>query len=163
MSQGANSSGVLTTEQKLTPESANRMAQDWREKKGGLQNVGKIVVIEQGLKYQATTLPAQDASSRPRATCRSRKSPDLRAQGPFVDHDLTQLSRADQTARYNNYARGISGGFLTKNKARIDDGKNPKPGGDELQQPPTSRPSAAMRRAAEPMGVDARLRTLRAR
>jgi phage portal protein BeeE len=59
----------------------------------------------------------------------------LRKQGLFVDYDLTQLARADQTARYNNYARGIAGGFLTQNEARIDDGRDPKDGGDVLLQP----------------------------
>jgi HK97 family phage portal protein len=60
---------------------------------------------------------------------------DLRDQGLFVDYDLTQLARADQTARYNNYARGIAGGFLKPNEARIDDSKDPDPNGNELLQP----------------------------
>ena len=61
MSQGANTSGVLTTDQKLQPQAAERMAADWKEKKSGLQNSGKILVLEQGLKYQPTTLTASDA------------------------------------------------------------------------------------------------------
>ena len=52
MGSAATPSGVLTTEGKLTPEAADRMARDWRQKKGGLQNAGAIVVLEQGLKYQ---------------------------------------------------------------------------------------------------------------
>ena len=60
---------------------------------------------------------------------------ELRAKGLFIDYDLTQLARADQTARYNNYARGITGGFLKPNEARIDDGRDPDPKGDELLQP----------------------------
>src|SRR6202007_2049719 len=61
MSQGANTSGILTTDKKLSPEAATRMAADWKSIKGGLQNAGKILVLEEGLKYQPTVLSAQDA------------------------------------------------------------------------------------------------------
>ena len=61
MGNGAAVSGVLTTDGKLTPEAAQRMAKDWREKKGGLQNSGAIVVLEQGLKYQQIAMTAQAA------------------------------------------------------------------------------------------------------
>ena len=61
MGNGAAVSGVLTTDGKLTPEAAQRMARDWREKKGGLQNSGAIVVLEQGLKYQQIAMTAQAA------------------------------------------------------------------------------------------------------
>jgi HK97 family phage portal protein len=184
MGQGANTSGVLTTDQKLDPDAAKRMATDWKATKSGLQNAGKILMLEQGLKYQPTVLTAQDAQFIAAARnlqiqevtrifripahmlgdlARSTNNNisqmaqeyinltmssytlrwawvwdiafNLRAQGLFVDHDLTQLARADQIARYNNYARGIAGGFLTPNEARIDDGRNPLPGGEKLLQP----------------------------
>jgi HK97 family phage portal protein len=183
LGNGAALSGVLTTDAKLTPEAAKRMAQDWRDAKSGLQNAGKIVVLEQGLKYQATTLDAvtaqfiQARNLQIQEVTRIFRIPahmigdlarstnnnitqlaqeyinltmsgytrrwawkfdvdfDLRKQGLFVDYDLTQLSRADQTSRYNNYARGVMGGFLTPNEARIDDGRDPKPNGDDLLEP----------------------------
>lgn len=183
MSNGANQSGILTTDSKLEPAAAVRMANDWKEKKGGLQNAGKIVVLEQGLKYQATTLSAVDAefiqarnlqiqeitrifripahmlgdlarSTNNNITQMAQEYINLtmssytqrwkwvfdvafglRKQGLFMDYDLTQLARADQTARYNNYARGIAGGFLKPNEARIDDGRDPDPDGNKLLQP----------------------------
>ena len=183
MANGANQSGILTTEQKLDKAAAQRMADDWKARKGGLQNAGKIVVLEQGLKYQPTMLTAVDAdfiaarnlqiqeitrifripahmlgdlarSTNNNITQMAQEYINLtmssytqrwkwvwdlafglRAKNLFVDYDLTQLARADQTARYNNYARGISGGFLTPNEARIDDGRDPKPNGDKLLQP----------------------------
>ena len=61
MGNAATPSGVLTTDGKLTPEAAKRMAEDWRQKKGGLQNSGAIVVLEQGLKYQQTAMTAEAA------------------------------------------------------------------------------------------------------
>jgi HK97 family phage portal protein len=191
MSQGASSSGLLTTDKSLTPEAAKRMARDWKDQKSGLQNAGKIVVLEQGLKYQPTTLTAADAqfiaarnlqiqevtrifripahmlgdlarSSNNNITQQSQEyinltmssytsrwawkldvDFDLRRQNLFIDYDLTQLSRGDQTQRYNNYARGISGMFLTPNEARLDDGRDPKPGGDQLFKPMNMSPEAS--------------------
>ena len=181
--QGASLSGVLTTDQKLTPDAAARMANDWKSMKSGLQNAGKIAVLEQGLKFQEMTLSAADAqfiASRgmqiqeiariwripahmigalERATNNNiaqmateymnltlssytsrwawRWDVDfgLRAQDMFIDYDTTTLTRADQGARYANYARGIMSGFLTPNEARIDDGRDPKPNGDDLLEP----------------------------
>ena len=183
MSQGANASGLLSTDQKLTQSAAERMSADWKEKKSGLQNAGKIVVLEQGLKYQQTTLSAVDAqfiaarNLQIQEVTRIFRIPahmigdlarstnnnitqlaqeyinltmsgytsrwawkwdvdfGLRKDNLFVDYDLTQLSRADMTTRYNNYARGIMGGFLKPNEARIDDGKAPDPKGDNLLEP----------------------------
>ena len=60
---------------------------------------------------------------------------NLKRDGLYLDFDLNVLTRANVTARYNNYARGITGGFLTQNEARIDDHRDPLPGGDELLQP----------------------------
>jgi HK97 family phage portal protein len=183
MSQGANSSGILTTDKSLTPEAAKRMSEDWKSKKSGLQNAGKIVVLEQGLKYQPTTLSAADAEYiaarglQIQEVARIWRIPahmlgdlgrstnnnilqqaqeyinltmssytarwawkldvdfDLRRQRLFIDFDLTQLTRGDQTQRFNNYARAIAGGFWTQNDARRDDGKDPMPGGDDLLKP----------------------------
>ena len=183
MGQGASVNGVLTTDKSLTPEAAKRMAQDWKDTKAGLQNAGKVLVLEQGLKWQETAMTAVDAefiASRGMQlseiarvfrvpahmigdlskstnnnitqqaqeyinltlssyTTRWRWKLDvefgLRAQGIFIDYDLSILTRADVTQRYANYARGIAGGFLKPNEARIDDGKDPADGGDKLLQP----------------------------
>lgn len=183
MSQGAGLSGILTTDAKLEPDAAARMSADWKEKKGGLQNSGKIVVLEQGLKYQPTTLSAVDAqfiaarNLQIQEVTRIFRIPahmlgdlarstnnnitqmaqeyinytisgytsrwawkldtafDLRRHDLFVEFDLSQLSRGDITTRYNNYARGIMGGFLKPNEARRDDGRDPDPNGDRLLEP----------------------------
>jgi len=58
MSAGSKPSGVLATDQKLTKETAERLATDWRDKFSGVQNVGKIAVLEQGLKFQQTMFDA---------------------------------------------------------------------------------------------------------
>ena len=183
MGQGASVNGILTTDKNLTPEAAKRMAQDWRDTKSGLQNAGKVLVLEQGLKWQETAMTAVDAefiasrglqlaeiarvfrvpahmigdlarSTNNNITQQAQEyinltlssytmrwrwkldvEFDLRAQGIHLDYDLSALTRADITQRYANYARGIAGGFLTPNEARKDDGRDPKPNGDELLKP----------------------------
>ena len=59
----------------------------------------------------------------------------LKRAGLVLEFDVGVLSRANITARYNNYARGVSGGFLTPNECRIDDKRDPLPNGDKLLQP----------------------------
>lgn len=58
MGGGSKPSGILSTEKKLTKEAAERMSSDWRQTHGGPQNVGKIAVLEQGLKYQPIAFDA---------------------------------------------------------------------------------------------------------
>jgi len=56
-----NLGGVLTTEQKLTKDAAQRLAKDWKDRHEGLRNAGGTAVLEQGLKWQALGMTAQDA------------------------------------------------------------------------------------------------------
>ena len=58
MGSGAKPSGVLQTDQKLTPDAAKRLASDWRDLHTGIQNIGKVAVLERGLKYQAVAFDA---------------------------------------------------------------------------------------------------------
>lgn len=58
---GTNLGGVLTTEQKLSPEAAKRLSEDWKARKQGLRNAGDTAVLEQGLKWQAMGMTAKDA------------------------------------------------------------------------------------------------------
>lgn len=65
-----------------------------------------------------------------------RKTFGLRQAGNVhVDFDLSELVRADITARYNAYRVGIMSGFLKPNEARVDDGRDPDPDGAKLWQP----------------------------
>lgn len=56
-----NLGGVLTTDQRLTPEAAERLAKSWKERKQGLRNAGDVAVLEQGLKWQPLGMSAKDA------------------------------------------------------------------------------------------------------
>jgi len=175
MANRAALGGVLTTDTKLSADAAKRIAQDWKDLKGGLQNSGKIAVLEQGLKYQPIAMSANDlqiiaqrsfqlqevariwrvplhmlgdltrstnnnigqqsqeyinltlSSYTARWRWKLHTSFALRPSKLFIDFDLSELTRADITARYNNYARAISAGFLSPQEARVDDGRNPEP------------------------------------
>jgi HK97 family phage portal protein len=183
MGQGAKPSGVLTTDQKLTPEAAKRISDDWKAMLGGLQNSGKTAVLEQGLKWQQLSMTSSDLefiasrqfqlqeiarifrvpphmigelsrSTNNNITQQSQEYVNytltgftrrwqaklsstfqLRRNDLFVDFDFGVLTRADITARYNAYRTGIMSMFLTPNEARLDDGRDPKEGGDKLYQP----------------------------
>jgi HK97 family phage portal protein len=52
---------VLTTEQKLTKEAAERIGKSWKSLKQGLRNAGDTAVLEQGLKWQPLGMSARDA------------------------------------------------------------------------------------------------------
>lgn len=56
-----NLGGVLTTEQKLSPDAVTRLANSWKERKQGLRNAGETAVLEQGLKWQPMGMSARDA------------------------------------------------------------------------------------------------------
>lgn len=56
----AKPSGILTTDQKLTDESAKRMAESWKTLHSGLYNAGKVAILEAGLKWQALSMTSQD-------------------------------------------------------------------------------------------------------
>jgi HK97 family phage portal protein len=60
MGQGAKPSGMLTTDQKLSTDAAKRLAVDFKDSAAGLQNYCKILVCEQGLKFQAFSMTSAD-------------------------------------------------------------------------------------------------------
>jgi len=60
-SNATNLGGILTTDQKLSKEAAQRLAQAWKERKQGLRNAGDTAVLEAGLKWQPLGMTAKDA------------------------------------------------------------------------------------------------------
>jgi HK97 family phage portal protein len=58
---GTNLGGVLSTDQKLSKEAADRLAKAWKERKQGLKNAGDTAVLEMGLKWQPMGMTARDA------------------------------------------------------------------------------------------------------
>jgi len=56
----AKPSGILTTDQKLSPDAAKRLHEDWKTLNSGLYNAGKTAILEQGLKWQALAMTSSD-------------------------------------------------------------------------------------------------------
>jgi hypothetical protein len=61
MGQGARPSGSFTTDQKLSVDAAKRLLGDLKGYFAGLQNSGKLMLLEQGLKWQSHSMTAQEA------------------------------------------------------------------------------------------------------
>ena len=57
---GARPSGVLESPTKLTTEAAKRLKASWDAFQSGIQNVGRTVVLEEGIKFNALQLTSVD-------------------------------------------------------------------------------------------------------
>jgi HK97 family phage portal protein len=57
---GARPSGIMTTDKKVTPEVAKQIKEAWQQNQAGLANGGKLLVLEEGLKWQPLALSFAD-------------------------------------------------------------------------------------------------------
>lgn len=60
-SNGALSTGVLTSDQRLTPDQADALMARWKQKRSGLEKAYDTIVLDSGLKYQQLSIPPEDA------------------------------------------------------------------------------------------------------
>lgn len=58
---GSLSTGILTTDARLTPEQADTLHARWKQKRAGLDKAGETIVLDSGLKYTQLTIPPEDA------------------------------------------------------------------------------------------------------
>lgn len=106
MGQGAKPSGMLTTDQKLTPDAAKRLADDFKQNTSGIQNSGKVLVGEQGLKFQPFSMTSQDLEF---IGSRQFQLQEIARIFRIPPHMLGELSRstnnniAQQAQEYINY------------------------------------------------------------
>ena len=91
MGQGARPSGMLTTDQKLTPDAAKRLASDFKDNAAGLQNSGKVLVGEQGLKFAPFSMTASDLEF---IASRTFQLQDVARIFRIPPHMLGELSRS---------------------------------------------------------------------
>lgn len=57
---GAMPSGVLSSDQQLTDQTVERVRSDWKRTYEGSANIGKTLILEQGLKYERLSLSQED-------------------------------------------------------------------------------------------------------
>lgn len=60
MNNGARPSGVLQTDKSLTQQAADRLKASWNSLFTGIQNVGSVAVLEEGLKWTPMSLTSVD-------------------------------------------------------------------------------------------------------
>lgn len=60
LKNGAMLSGILSTDQQLTDETAERVRKNWHDAYEGKDNYGKTAVLEAGLKYERLSLTLED-------------------------------------------------------------------------------------------------------
>src|SRR5574340_1298210 len=58
---GALASGVLQTEQRLTPEQADSLQRRWAAKHSGLKKAHEVIVLDSGASFNQLTIPPDDA------------------------------------------------------------------------------------------------------
>lgn len=54
-------SGILQTDQRLTPDDADRLKQRWKAKMSGLDKAHDVAVLDAGASFQQVSLPAKDS------------------------------------------------------------------------------------------------------
>ena len=59
--RAAMPSGFLSTAHSLSPEAAKRLGQSWADTYGGVRNVGRVPVLEAGLKFEPAAMKPLDA------------------------------------------------------------------------------------------------------
>lgn len=57
---GAQPSGVLQSDKKISKEVADNLKENWQQFKSGLNNAGKLLVLEEGLKWEKLSLTFAD-------------------------------------------------------------------------------------------------------
>lgn len=57
----ATPGGVLTHPSRLSPDAAERLRSQWNSSHGGTSNASKTAILEEGMKFETLSLPAEDA------------------------------------------------------------------------------------------------------
>ncbi len=58
---GSLATGVLQTEQRLTPTQADQLSKRWREKRSGIENAFETIVLDKGAEFHQLTINPVDA------------------------------------------------------------------------------------------------------
>lgn len=57
----ATPGGVLTHPSRLSPEAAERLRAQWQSSHGGTSNASRTAILEEGMKFEPLSIPAEDA------------------------------------------------------------------------------------------------------
>ena len=88
---GANMGGVLSTDQVLTDKARTNLRSSWHGSNGGMTNAQKTSILEQGLKYQAISVPPDQAQF---LATRQFSITDIARWFSVPPHKIADLERA---------------------------------------------------------------------
>jgi HK97 family phage portal protein len=121
MGAGARPSGVLTTDQKLTQESANRIRESWKNLHSGLANSGRTAILEAGLKWAPLSMTSADLEF---IGSRQFQLQDIARIWRVPPHKIGELSRATNnniTQQSQEYVNDTISSYTTRWKRKFDD------------------------------------------
>lgn len=97
-SNGANGSGILSTEQTFkTPEAKERLASQFGEKYVGMDNSKKPIVLENGLKWQPITISNNDSQFLETRQYQKSDIASIFRVSPHLINDLTNATFSNIT------------------------------------------------------------------
>ena len=90
-SNGARPGGVLQTDKTLTQPIIDRLRESWRAQHEGADNSHKLTILEEGLKYQAVSLPPEDSQF---LETRAFQTTEIARMFRVPPHMIADLSKA---------------------------------------------------------------------
>ena len=120
MVNSARPSGVLTTEQQLNDATAARMAQSWKDGHAGLQNAGKIALLEAGVKFQALSSTSSDMEFIASRQFQLQEFARIFRVPPHMIGELSKSSNNNIAQQSQDYANFTLTGYTRRWDSKLD-------------------------------------------
>lgn len=119
MGNSAKPSGMLTTDQKLSKEAAERLAADVKANWSGLQNSGKVIVGEQGLKFLPFSMTSQDLEFIASREFQLREMARLFRIPPYMIGLLDKMTGTTMVQLSQEYVNYTISGYTNRWKRKL--------------------------------------------
>lgn len=119
MANGARPSGILSTDNKLTPDAAKRMSEDWKASMTGLQNSGKVPVFEQGLKWHSLSMSSSDMEFLSSRAFQLQEIARIFRIPPHMIGDLTRSTNNNIVQQSQEYVNYTISGYTRRWEAKL--------------------------------------------
>ncbi len=119
MGNSAKPSGMLTTDQKLTKDAADRLAADVKANWSGLQNSGKVIVGEQGLKFLPFSMTSQDLEFIASREFQLREMVRLFRIPPYMIGLLDKMTGTTMVQLSQEYVNYTISGYTSRWKRKL--------------------------------------------
>jgi HK97 family phage portal protein len=119
LGSGARPSGVLTTDQKIDQDTADRLKARWKEMNSGLQNAGRTAIFEAGLKWTPLTLTAEDLEFISARQFQLQEIARLFRVPPHMIGELSRSTNNNITQQSQEYVNFTISGYTRRWKAKL--------------------------------------------